>query len=51
MKKAEADERIKYLATHDGLTNLPNRAMFKSIAAVLDRSGAALRSQIPGPVH
>jgi diguanylate cyclase (GGDEF)-like protein len=30
-EKAEADERIKYLATHDGLTNLPNRAMFNQL--------------------
>jgi diguanylate cyclase (GGDEF)-like protein len=30
-EKAKADERIKYLATHDGLTNLPNRAMFNVV--------------------
>ena len=30
-EKAEADERIKYLATHDGLTDLPNRAMFNQL--------------------
>lgn len=30
-EKTEADERIKYLATHDGLTDLPNRAMFAEL--------------------
>jgi diguanylate cyclase (GGDEF)-like protein len=29
--KAKADERIQYLATHDGLTHLPNRAMFNQL--------------------
>jgi len=30
-EKAQADERIKYLATHDGLTDLPNRATFNQL--------------------
>jgi diguanylate cyclase (GGDEF)-like protein len=29
--KAKADEHIKYLATHDSLTDLPNRAMFTEV--------------------
>jgi diguanylate cyclase (GGDEF)-like protein/PAS domain S-box-containing protein len=31
----QAEERIQYLATHDGLTGLPNRAMF---SGMLDRA-------------
>jgi diguanylate cyclase (GGDEF)-like protein len=30
-EKASADLRIEHLATHDGLTNLPNRAMFNQL--------------------
>jgi diguanylate cyclase (GGDEF)-like protein len=30
-EKARADERIQYVATHDGLTDLPNRAMFNQL--------------------
>jgi diguanylate cyclase (GGDEF)-like protein len=30
-EKAQADERIKYLAMHDGLTELPNRASFNQL--------------------
>jgi diguanylate cyclase (GGDEF)-like protein len=29
--KAKADEQINYLATHDGLTGLPNRRMFSQL--------------------
>ena len=30
-EKAKADERIEYLASHDSLTNLPNREMFNEL--------------------
>ena len=32
-EKIEADKKIKYLATHDGLTGLANRAMFSQLLA------------------
>lgn len=30
-EKMKSDQRIEYLATHDALTNLPNRAMFNQL--------------------
>jgi diguanylate cyclase (GGDEF)-like protein len=30
-EKIQSDQRIQYLATHDGLTGLPNRAMFNGL--------------------
>ena len=39
-EKTKADERIEYLASHDSLTNLPNREMFNGTAASRDRCRA-----------
>jgi diguanylate cyclase (GGDEF)-like protein len=33
-EKAKADQQIEYLATHDGLTNLPNRVMFNQLLRI-----------------
>ena len=39
-EKIEADKKVNYLATHDGLTGLANRAMFSQLlAASIETSG------------
>ena len=50
-EKAKADERIKYLATHDGLTDLPNRATFNQLLHSSIELARRARSQLRGAVH
>ncbi len=38
-EKKLAEERIQYLATHDGLTGLPNRMMFSQLVNIAIESG------------
>jgi diguanylate cyclase (GGDEF)-like protein len=43
-EKTRADERIEYLASHDGLTNLPNREMFNELLRhAIEAAGRNLR--------
>ena len=50
-EKTKADERIEYLASHDSLTDLPNREMFNELLRHCDRGGAPLPAAICGAVH
>ncbi len=41
-----AEERVQYLATHDGLTGLPNRAMFVQLVSLASESAKRHRCKI-----
>ncbi|WP_441232070.1 putative bifunctional diguanylate cyclase/phosphodiesterase [Tardiphaga sp. 215_C5_N2_1] len=43
-EKRQADERLQFLATHDGLTGLPNRSMFESILKEAVQGPGLMRS-------
>lgn len=44
-EKEKAERRIKYLATHDTLTDLPNRAMFNELLGVSIKAAHRYRRQ------
>jgi diguanylate cyclase (GGDEF)-like protein len=44
-QKRQADEQIQYLATHDALTGLPNRAMFNELLDLSIKSARRNRSK------
>ena len=50
-EKTRADERIEYLASHDSLTNLPNREMFNGMLRRAIDAAAALSAAVRAAVH
>ena len=44
-EKVKAEERVKYLATHDNLTGLPNRTMFNELLGVSIKAAHRYRRQ------
>ena len=50
-EKTRADERIEYLASHDSLTNLPNREMFNGLLRRAIDAARALSAAVCGAVH
>ncbi len=44
-EKEKAEEQIRYLATHDSLTNLPNRAMFNQLLSFSLKTAARYQWQ------
>ena len=50
-EKTKADERIEYLASHDSLTNLPNREMFNGMLRRAIDAARALPAAVRRAVH
>ncbi len=50
-EKTKADERIEYLASHDSLTDLPNREMFNELLRHAIDAAGRHRAAIRGAVH
>ena len=50
-EKTKADERIEYLASHDSLTNLPNREMFNGLLRRTIDAARALPAAVCRAVH
>jgi diguanylate cyclase (GGDEF)-like protein/PAS domain S-box-containing protein len=46
LQRKRAEERIQYLATHDGLTGLPNRVMFSQLVNAAIRTARRHRRQL-----
>ena len=47
----KAEERARFLATHDDLTELPNRWMFGEAVNDAVKAGTSLRSYVHRHVH
>ena len=51
LRRKQAEERTQFLATHDGLTRLPNRELFSELLNVSIESARRYRRQVRRAVH